>query len=75
MQSLPSPHATSAAVPVCTLPCSARFALWCLRVAALSARGCELARDRLNEVHEVLGQPGALPPLQQCVELVLSAQS
>ena len=35
-------------VPLCSLPCSIRFGVWCLRVARLSAQGRELARQRLD---------------------------
>jgi hypothetical protein len=58
---------------VCNLPCSARFALWCLRLATLSAQGHEAARQRLSEVYEILGLPDALQPLEQCVRLLRAA--
>lgn len=68
-----SPHSRAALerTPVCSLPCSARFAIWCIRVAAHSVQGCELAHRRLHEVHDVLRLPEAIEPLEQSVRLLI----
>lgn len=58
-------------VPLCSLPCSIRFGVWCLRVARLSAQGRELARQRLHEVHALLQRASAASALERCVGLLL----
>lgn len=57
--------------PLCSLPCSIRFAIWCFRVAKLSAQGSECARLRLHEVHHLLRKPRAASALERCVALLL----
>jgi hypothetical protein len=58
-------------LPLCWLPCAVRFAIWCFRVAKLSAQGSESARLRLQEVHSVLQKPGAAAALERCIGLLL----
>lgn len=59
--------------PLCTLPCSVRFTLWCLRLAKLGVQGVEPARERLREVHAVLQQASAAAALERWVGLLLQA--
>jgi hypothetical protein len=64
-------HCEAELVPLCLLPCSIRFAIWCFRVAKLSARGSELARLRLQEIHRLLQKPDAAAALERCIGLLL----
>jgi hypothetical protein len=57
--------------PLCALPCSIRFAIWCFRVAKLSAQGSDCARLRLREVHNLLRKPNAATALERCIALLL----
>lgn len=56
--------------PLCVLPCSVRFTVWCLRVARMSVEGSEVARQRLREVDEFLKLPQACVALERCVRLL-----
>jgi hypothetical protein len=58
-------------VPVCELPGSARFVLWCIRAATLSARGHANAHERLEEVFTLLETSTAVGTVERCARLLL----
>ena len=58
-------------LPLCWLPCAVRFAIWCFRVAKLSAQGSESARLRLQE-GEIVESAGIWTAQLQEVGVLLS---
>lgn len=56
--------------PLCTLPCSVRFTVWCLRVARMSVEGSPAARNRLREIDDFLQMSHAAGALERWVMLL-----
>ncbi len=56
--------------PLCVLPCSVRFTVWCLRVARMSVEGSPAAHRRLREIDDFLQMKHAACALEQWITLL-----
>jgi hypothetical protein len=58
--------------PLCSLPCSVRFAIWSMRVAWLSIHGAEGAQARLREIGRLLQIEDGVVALERLLTLLKS---
>jgi hypothetical protein len=58
--------------PLCSLPCSVRFAIWSMRVAWLSLHGADGAHARLREIGRLLQIEDGVVALERMLSLLKS---
>ena len=58
--------------PLCSLPCSVRFAIWSMRVAWLSIHGADGAQARLREIGRLLQIEDGVVALERMLRLLKS---
>jgi hypothetical protein len=58
--------------PLCSLPCSVRFAIWSMRVAWLSIHGADGAQARLREIGRLLQIEDGVVALERLLRLLRS---